>query len=91
MFPDFISIDLMFPVLSEANMLSPLNAGIKFPRVFSPLNFILQSTEVFSLLVNETSGLGSSKSISSFPQNFIDSMEEHDERIITDNIEIYCF
>jgi hypothetical protein len=43
------------------------------------------------LLVTETSGLGSSKSISPFPQNFKDSMEEHDERRITDNIEIYCF
>jgi hypothetical protein len=81
----------MLPELSEANKLSPLNAGIKFPKLFSPLNLISQFRFASNLFVIVFKGLGSSKSISSLSQNFNDSSEEHEARNITEKIVISWF
>jgi delta-aminolevulinic acid dehydratase/porphobilinogen synthase len=62
-------------------MLFELKAGTKFPNRLSPEKDLFQSTLIFTAFLIASKTTGSSRSISSLPQNFRALKEEHDEKI----------
>ena len=83
--PEIGSIEDILPSGSAKKRLPLLIDGGKLPKVFIPLNELVQLSIIFFDSEKFFNNFGSSSSTSSDCQNFIFDIEEHEVNIITND------